>query len=220
MTYLHTLANICTSANSWLHDHRCNDYQWHCGGNGPLFSIARKTSNTAKSKNNDTLRYYLRSTTIYDENVNDEWYAIHRVAFQMVPKLQQRFETNDIRLAVECIDNNDGQIILIEGAHFLPPWVDELTHAKVCERGRGRCFIVDREVLLIPPPHEPNASSILDNKSAAAKGVTNTILQRMERVVPGDKVVVHRCAIVVPRSVGIVLRRHPHVLNSALSCYF
>ena len=103
---------------------------------------------------------HLRAICRYGNDVNDMWRMIS-LAFD----ISTRFHEHEVSLscAIECWDNHDGQVLLIEAAEHLPSWVDDdvLMHGGVGgpEGCRNRCWIANGAVHLIPPPNRDQSSN-------------------------------------------------------------
>jgi hypothetical protein len=106
---------------------------------------------------------HLRAICQYGNDVNDMWRCIALVLrISSVLSSSQSEDRYNLTCAVECWDVNDGHIILIEAAEYLPSWVDDDT----LQGGvggpagcRNRCWVVDGKVHLIPPSKGVNAPS-------------------------------------------------------------
>ncbi|KAL3772855.1 hypothetical protein ACHAWO_002685 [Cyclotella atomus] len=84
----------------------------------------------------------------YGNDVNDAWRIISSV-LDLSTQISSLYN-----VAIECLDEDDGQSLFIEAAEVLPYWVDE----DVSQGGVGgpngcvnRCWIVDGLIRLIPP---------------------------------------------------------------------
>lgn len=105
---------------------------------------------------------HLRAIFRYGNDVNDMWRCI-----SLILTISTELANANLTCAVECWDNNDGHILLIEAAEHLPSWVDE----DVLQGGVGgpegtvnRCWIVDGQVHLIPPCASNNRHGMLKKK--------------------------------------------------------
>jgi hypothetical protein len=97
---------------------------------------------------------HLRAIFRYGNDINDMWRCI-----SIILHISTELANANLSCAVECWDVNDGHILLIEAADHLPSWVDD----DVLQGGMGgpegthnRCWIVDGNVHLIPPPNVSN----------------------------------------------------------------
>ena len=112
-----------------------------------------------KSQVADTFQQpHLRAICRYGNDVNDMWRMIS-LAFEISARLHEV----SLSCAIECWDNNDGHVLLIEAAEHLPSWVDDdvLVHGGVGgpEGCRNRCWIANGVVHLIPPPKRDQSSN-------------------------------------------------------------
>ena len=117
---------------------------------------------------------HLRAICQYNNDINDLWRCIS-LAYQISTQLsstKSSFSSSSsddeddsssyLTCAMEVWDSNDGHILLIEGAEYLPNWVDDdITQGGVGgPRGcRNRCWIVNGKVCLIPPSLSVNRTS-------------------------------------------------------------
>eukprot|EP00124_Ichthyophonus_hoferi_P006299 Ihof_evm1s1400 gene=Ihof_evmTU1s1400 len=97
------LQAIATSYLSLLHDD-LKDFIWQKDGFGL----------TVVKGGEGQPRHYLTGKTRYGDNVDDEWFIVH---------LLMRL-TNTVKGLVVQVQDNDGEFMLIEAAHYLPNWID------------------------------------------------------------------------------------------------
>ncbi|KAL7533756.1 hypothetical protein ACHAXR_005439, partial [Thalassiosira sp. AJA248-18] len=116
--------------------------------------MAQEDSSSSSGTNFQQQQPHLRAICHYNNDINDMWRCIS-LALQISSKLSsQPSQNNNLSCAIECWDANDGHILLIEAAEYLPSWVDDdVLQGGVGGPGgcRNRCWIVDGEVHLIPP---------------------------------------------------------------------
>lgn len=144
--FLFKLGKLCHKANMFLKDMQQSHlpFLWHRGGEGLCFAVHCDSSSNVP---------HLRAKLEYGPSIHDEWYAISLAYFLSSHVLK------DEKLAIEAWDNRDGQILLIESAFFLPPWVDQVGP----ECMQNRVWIIDGKLHLIPPS-EINSLSAVDTK--------------------------------------------------------
>ena len=152
-------------------------FMWHTGGDGPVFgshlSIKRKVSQKSRvgpqppdqeinlgkmdslnCNNNKHKMLHLRAVCHYGESITDEWYFIG-LLFHLSQTLSSEFPT--LLLPIEIWDSADGQVLLIEGAEYIPQWCTP----KLC---RHRLWLVNGELYLIKP--DPSFQKSLSNIQA------------------------------------------------------
>ena len=207
-------------------------YKWHLGGDGPIFGIAASDGIP-----------HLRAICRYGANVADEWAAIKYVLeFSRSGTSGKKWS----KIAIECWDVQDGQILLIESANVLPPWVDHIG-PEACRR---RCWIRKGRIQLLSPKNGvENPESIFSlslqaalealgqqqkGETAASLTTTNCIIETPEVVqtVIHDCIVRflsfgtsgngenhtsdHKAALAVPRSVACLIQQRPDLVNAAI----
>ena len=132
---------------------------WFSGGEGLAFGLhCRNRSQTYSAEhavNQGDLksasdRYdedsipHLRSVVNYGPHPLDEYYAMALMKCISTDLLKYY----GIRVAIECLDVDDGQILLIEGANDLPSWVDDEIGVEHCDK---RVYFVEGDVCVLPP---------------------------------------------------------------------
>jgi hypothetical protein len=123
------LAELAGRINTFV---QAQEYLWHYGGDGPVFGI-HITEGVP----------HLRSCCRYGPSVQDEWMAIHYIREFMInnAKTENNGEGGDWGdIAATAWDVEDGQIMLIQMADLLPPWLDEDStdnHRHACWLYRG-----------------------------------------------------------------------------------
>lgn len=147
-----TISNLCTATNQILSE--CQQkisYPWHMGGEGIAFGVEVE----AQNKNKSIL--HLKAVCRYGPAVLDEWYAIS-LCYHLSTELYHRHQ---YKVAIEALDLEDGQILLIESAMYLPHWVDKLGPVHC----RNRVWIMNGFLHLIPPPIDMNdINALVDRK--------------------------------------------------------
>ena len=135
--YTH-ISNLCVLANEILLEcQKRIHYPWITGGQGIAFGIeVEKDENVAIP--------HLKAFCVYGAAVQDEWYAIS-LCYYLSNELFTRYQ---YKVAIEALDLEDGQILLIESAFSLPRWVDQIGPRGI----RNRVWIVQNFLHLITPP--------------------------------------------------------------------
>jgi len=135
----------------WNRDTVC--FQWNSGGDGPVFGVHIPEITTIASASNDLIRGndqkllssnriflpYLHAKCHYGDTISDE-YLFLSLMFHLTHVLSKEFP--DLLIAAEAIDQD--QIILIEGANYIPDYMQP-------NNSQNRVWIVDGEVVLLLP---------------------------------------------------------------------
>ena len=133
---------------------------------------------------------HLRAICRYGNDVNDMWRCI--ALFLQISNVlsstkvssssQSSQDESHLTCAIECWDMNDGHILLIEAAEYLPSWVDDdaLQGGVGGPTGcRNRCWIVNGEVHLIPP-------SLTSPESMSRDSAISILMQSIKMKDRGD----------------------------------
>lgn len=194
--HLIALSRIAIEINTYIHS---EIYPWLIGGDGPVFGI-HETGGIP----------HLRTSLCYGVSVADEWKLIG---------LCGQYSSQNPILAMEFWDQDDGQVLLIQSAHELPAWVDQIGPPNC----RHRCWILRGKVNLIAPFSDtdaflsiPQSLELLRSASSLVEcspTVNNAIQERVARVNSANHY--HRGAVVVPRSVVHMLETRPDLVDAA-----
>ncbi|KAL4707695.1 hypothetical protein ACJJTC_014876 [Scirpophaga incertulas] len=103
-----------------------NEYIWH--KDELKFHVSHCDINT------ENIPIYLRSTTCFGDNIEDEWFIVY-----LVMEISKNF--NDVIIQMS---DNDGEFLLIEAAPYLPTWVKP-------DYTENRVFVYNQHIHLIPP---------------------------------------------------------------------
>ncbi len=161
---------------------------------------------------------HLRARCVYGPSLTDEWV--------MVGAVMEISKTMDNAM-IKFWDLDDGQILLIESAMVLPGWVDEIGPA-ACEH---RCWVTKGIVTLL----RPNVT----RESLSLKGAIRCLQEgTLAQQLPSVQAVVeqrlgafnfsptcawndahHRTAIVLPRTIAILLRKFPELFHCAVAAF-
>eukprot|EP00977_Amphora_coffeiformis_P026634 scaffold28547_cov176-Amphora_coffeaeformis.AAC.1 len=214
--HLLALARLSTRLNHYLQKQH---YPWIHGGQGPVFGIH-------VDSHQDKIPH-LRAQCRYSVAVADEW-ALIRCLLQFT-----RDDDDNEMIVVECWDEDDGQVLLIEAAHVLPSWVDEIGPS-AC---RHRCWIQKGRIVLLAPKgstaavgddmnltraqalqlvqksHQSSISSCCQSMAS----IDNAIQLRIDSVFSNP--LTHRAAVALPVAVAHLLGQHPELLPVAISAW-
>ena len=229
------LAETCVHLNEYIR-RQSTEYPWLQGGDGPVFGIHALSSTCDESIGSSNVLHqqqtlesmpHLRAQCRYSASVADEWTLIGLV----LRYSELVANTSSLRkdLVVECSDVDDGQILLIQAAEYLPSWVDHIG-SEFCQH---RCWIQRGEVHLIEPdqvalmkhPHgKPNLSLSLkealrslredSTSSMPHTGITRCIRETVDK--NNQTCHVHKAAIAVPLPLMNLLCRRPDL--TAIIC--
>lgn len=143
---LQELASLHEVIHSRLLPLYCKKYKhnWFLGGDGISFGLHC-------SPDSDEGVPHLKALIYYGPNPLDMYYSI-ALMHQLTIDLKLQF---GIKIAVDCWDIDDGQILLIEASDCLPPWIDDLIGV---EGMRRRVYIVEGRVIILPPFINSNSS--------------------------------------------------------------
>jgi hypothetical protein len=158
----------------------------------------------------------------YGVSVADEWH--------LIGLLLDYSEHND-EIVIRCWDVDDGQVLLIQSADALPPWVDQIGP----DQCRHRCWIRSGHVLLLAPADLSSASLSLASALELLRGQTTTnpksqtmitspravhqVIQETIQTVQADGLR-HRTPLAVPRSVAYLLQHRPNLCAVACRLFF
>ncbi len=119
---------------------------------------------------------HLRAIIHYGPHPLDEYYAIAIMSCISRDLLRH----HNIRVGIECWDVDDGQILLIEGANNLPPWVDD----QIGVQGMAnRVYLVDGKVVILPPSIKGHQGYHLTRREAL-----HALLQMEDKRIRGEGV--------------------------------
>ena len=266
--HLIALANFAVDINEYIHqfslcntksvnddnmnsssiDRHCRRYPWMSGGDGPVFGIHCSSScnvnvdepcdhSLSNASPVGSMIPHLRAICRYGICVNDEWYLIGLILQFLEGESVQQYAL--YRIAVECWDMDDGQILMIEAAHHIPSWVDEIgpTHCN------HRCWIVaptedsrrnTASLQLIQPVHQhgmiaptpvllSDALDLLGGSNSVSHCILENAPPAMEAAIRDriyknstmDCMQVHCAAVVLPRTVAQAFHDRPDLIAAA-----
>ena len=192
------LANLARECNHFV---QSQTYQWHHGGDGPVFGIHVDESEDIP---------HLRAYCVYGPSVQDEWACIDFM-LQMSQQL-------DHDIAISCWDLGDGQVILIQTADMLPDWLDE----DPSDDHRFACWIRNGQIQLLKKPHVSlgEALSLLqqnDNQNSSHPKIQETLEKWLTFNQRANKL--QRTALVVPRKIAALIQKRPDLVNAAIQSF-
>jgi hypothetical protein len=119
---------------------KCYAHAWQTGGSGPTFGLHIHPTDSES----DLPVPHLRAVVRYGSLTIDVYHAL-AIVYLLTKDLYSEY---DLNFACECWDIDEGQVLLVEGADFLPEWVED----KVGVIGmRHRVYVVQGDLVLIPP---------------------------------------------------------------------
>ncbi|KAI9312921.1 SGT1 protein-domain-containing protein [Dichotomocladium elegans] len=157
---------------------------------------------------------FLRGTTLFNDCINDEWFIVFLL----------RQITLHIPDAVATVVDNDGDVLLIEAALELPPWLDPSNSQHRVGLYHGQVHIIPlprtpADLILIPPsPSIERALAIIRDPrivTVADKAVQDAILDRLV-----DKPELHRARVTLPSRAAYVLLKRPQILQQAVEAFY
>jgi hypothetical protein len=167
---------------------------------------------------------HLRAVVHYGQNPLDELFAISMMILLSSDLLQYY----NYKVGIECWDIDDGQILLIEGANYLPSWIDDEIGVEAMTK---RVYIVNGQIQVLPACYQGQQDQkdekitgkyILSRKESlnalihfacqenddSLIGFNRAILKRME---PFCKALSHKMEFIQQRN-----RLHEHVHTAAV----
>ena len=182
-----------------------NDYPWWTGS-PPFFGLHVSSGIP-----------HLRAQCRYGGlQVSDEWKCIDWML---------ELSRQHLTVLVECWDEDDGQILLVESAAVLPRWVDK----DGPEPNRHACWIRRGQVCLLEQQQQdgdilsiPEALQLLRDDASprvhVLESVQTVIRQAIHRHC-GEAAQCQRTALVLPRAVAALFREQPRLLALAVVAF-
>ena len=209
-----TLARLCTRVNDFVQQQA---YPWMQGGEGPVFGIHVSDEND-QGVHSKKMIPHLRAQCRYGVSVNDAWALVHMV---------WQWTMSNSTVAVECWDQDDGQVLLIEAAQELPAWVDDIG-PDAC---RHVCWIQGGRIILVAPPQKSSqdntpltltqALHALQSQSMACQHFLSIDQANEKRMADSSAANLrsHRAAVALPVPVAHLLHKRPELLPLAISTW-
>ena len=208
-------------------------YPWHVGGEALVFGA--HCGNGEDRRGPDKCLPHLRATLRYGHSLNDQWFAValmYRVA-DILSKAHGQ------KVAIEFIDVDDGNFLLIEAADALPKWVDEVGF----EGMSNRTWLEEGYIHIIPVnvrslsgdmslSKEEALCALVDETTytKAPSGVQEAIHNRIQHFVAslqptgviGSSATqdwLHRAAVVLPLNLAVLFRSQPDLIPSCVHAF-
>eukprot|EP00112_Aurelia_sp_Birch-Aquarium-sp1_P018588 Seg4454.2 transcript_id=Seg4454.2/GoldUCD/mRNA.D3Y31 product="Protein ecdysoneless" protein_id=Seg4454.2/GoldUCD/D3Y31 len=149
------------------------------------------------------------------ENIEDEWFIVH-----ILIRLSLADENSVI-----CVEDEDGQFLLIEACDYLPEWLKP-------DMAENRVFIHNGQIHIIPLPSNPSEISIFptgkpslsqalnlvlgSQKTIASAAVQKSIFARINKFNNGLRHIFHRAHCYIPSYLAFILKKEPAIVNKIL----
>ncbi|XP_071505340.1 protein ecdysoneless homolog [Diadema antillarum] len=163
---------------------------------------------------------HLHGVTDFGDNVDDEWVIVY-----FLSQLTAAFPG-----LVACVQDNDGDFLLIEAAYHLPKWLEP-------ETSINRVFIYDGSLHIIPKPNNPAELAFLPvgvpTKSHAVQTVRHhsqrTLANSAIREVVSERIRgfpgkiysnFHHTHCLVPAKLATVLGHQPGLVAPAVDAFY
>ncbi|KAJ8037874.1 Protein ecdysoneless-like [Holothuria leucospilota] len=163
---------------------------------------------------------HLHGVTRFGDNIEDEWFIVN-----LIYQITRAFPGS-----VASIQDNDGEILLIEAAHHLPKWLDPDT-------SKNRVFISNGELHIVPYPNTPGEIAILPvgipvveqsvraiqmcpHLTKASTKIRNAIQTRLKRFTSDINANFHHAICSVPVKLAAVLQEDPHLISAAVEAFY
>lgn len=204
--FFEALVSLCRSINESF-ERMTRAYPWFSGGDVPMFGVDVADGVA-----------HLRAGCVYGPSVKDEWVMIGAV---------MEISKSIDNIMIKFWDLDDGQILLIESAMVLPRWVDEIGPA-ACEH---RCWVTKGIVTLLRPNITCEPLSLKGAIRCLREGTLAQQLPSVQAVVEQRLVAInftptnewndahHRTALVLPRTIAILLHKFPELLHCAVAAF-
>lgn len=185
---------------------RVADYMWH---------VERFNLKVVDSATEPGLEPHLAGSVFYGENVDDEWFVAH-LFFEL---------TRDDSDLVVQVDDEDGNIFLIEAANVLPRWLTP-------ENGDNRVYLHRGVVHIVPESAIPEADLTVKRavsfvRATPAQSVASAAIQQAIRGKTKDfesvkmmrATKLHRATVALPVRAAALLREDPSLVADAARAF-
>lgn len=196
------LSELADTCNSFF---QSKQHAWHYGADGPVFGIHT-------SESIPHLRAYCR----YGPSVQDGWMAV-RYLMELIKSFSSQNQTYTI--AASVWDVQDGQLILIQLADLLPPWLDEDS----TDNHRYACWIDQNSHLQL---FRKRHISLSDALQELRKGRESSSHPKMQEALnywltlnEEAASLRQRTPMVLPRKVALAFRERPEILRTAIQAF-
>ena len=127
---LEELGKMKGEMEEWIKQNFTRDFLWQ----KDPFQLCMKR----EMSKNKRVPVHLEGETCFGDNIEDEWFIV-----LILFKLSERFEV------ICTVEDEDGQFLLIEAAHHIPPWLEP-------HNSDNRVFVKGGKLHLIPLPSNPS----------------------------------------------------------------
>ncbi|PIK59671.1 hypothetical protein BSL78_03402 [Apostichopus japonicus] len=176
---------------------------------------------TSQTGVNDTVfPPHLHGQTQFGDNIEDEWFILYLLSVI----------TNKFPGCVASIQDNDGEVLLIEAANYLPKWLDPDTST-------NRVFLFGGELHVVPYPTTPGELPILPigvptvqhsvtaiqkcpHLTRASDGMRNCIESRIARFSSNMNDIFHDAICSVPVKLAALLKEDPQLVSAAVEAFY
>lgn len=162
---------------------------------------------------------YLYGRTTFEDNIEDEYFILF---------LLRELTLHDPRLVVK-VNDEDGEILLIESAQFLEKWAQDP------RRTENRVYLCQGQMHLIASSLKPKwtesesrnvpkeaARFILDNpeKTRCNDAIQKCIINRTSAYPLNIKGLQHRAHCYIPISIALLLQQNPKLISQAVRAFY
>lgn len=163
--------------------------------------------------NDADIPMHLCSSTCFGDNIEDEWFIVY-----LVLEISKQFQGLIIQ-----ITDNDGDLLLIEAADYLPKWVNT-------DNMDNRVFIYKNHIHIIPPEMAP-LDTKLELKTAlkiitescestqASTDIEQAILKRIGSYPEKILTNIHKAVVKLPSSLAALLILKPSLIAPIVDAY-
>jgi hypothetical protein len=163
---------------------------------------------------------HLSGRVTIGDNIEDEWFIISLI-FKLTEELP----------VIACINDQDGEVLLIEAADYLPKWAQEP------ELSENRVYVYQGAMHLIPIAQSPaqltpipagcpdihaalSAVTKYRSITQASKVVQKAIKGRLKQYPHDWSDHLHYAHAIVPTNLRCVLKRKPQLASAAIRCFY
>ncbi|RCH92952.1 hypothetical protein CU098_001350 [Rhizopus stolonifer] len=162
---------------------------------------------------------FLFGATRFGDCINDEWLIVY---------LLQKISI-EIPEAVISLQDNDGDVILIEAALYLPTWLDP-------SNSQNRVYLYQGQVRIIPLPKSPadilqlSTGQLMRQKAIdyvrrhantqASEPIQQSIRDRVDGYPAAAQQEIHRTRCILPPKAAFVLLSEPQLITLAIEAFY
>ncbi|RWS28750.1 protein SGT1-like isoform X1 [Leptotrombidium deliense] len=154
---------------------------------------------------------HVQGVTIFDDNVDDEWFIV----FLLV-----ELTKFDHQLVVE-VEDFDGQFLLIEAADSLPKWITPKTSEHRVFLHRGELHVIPLDIC-----KSVNIVEAVDFvrqhhlKTRCDNCIQNDILRRINEFPAKIEILKHKARCYVPAAIVNLVREDPSLISHAIRSFY